>query len=208
MQWRPGIQERFKDQLCLWCDERCDPAEDMTIDQRTDASYQMIQGAKCWHLIALLHQFVNGCIDEIRWIFHRVNGPQDGANGDPASVFAIGKDLIVLSYHLMVTGEDAWAVIDRNQVFRERARFTNMGHDGSGNFIHARKIAQTGKEFEPEHEIELILPRTGHSLGKVAFLFRWGIGFNQFFGSIAALYTVIRRSIQRGYSGDSLFFLK
>src|SRR5260370_17673804 len=148
MQWRPGIQERLKGQLRRWRYERCDPAEDTTLDQRTDTSHQTIQCAKCRHLIALLDQFVNGRIDEICWVFHGANGPQDGANGDPASVFAIGKDLIVLSNHLMMTVESTWSVIVKNQLFRKSERFANMGQDGGGNVIHARKIAQTGKEFE------------------------------------------------------------
>ncbi len=46
-----------------------------------------------------------------------------------------------------------------------------MGHNGGGNFIHARKIAQTRKQFDPEHEIQLMLLRTGQCVNKAAFLF-------------------------------------
>jgi hypothetical protein len=62
------------------------------------------------------------------------------------------------------------------------------------------------KEFDLKHEVESMLLGTSRGLDKVAFLFRRGIGFNQFFSGIAVLHMTVNRSIQRGHKNILFYY--
>src|SRR5260370_13215744 len=90
-------------------------------------------------------------------------------------------------------------VVPRNHVCCQIKRLANMVYQRSGNLIKRRKIAQTRKELDPEHEVQLVLHGSGHRAHKATFFFRWGIRFDQLFGSVTAFHPTINRSINSGH---------
>jgi transcriptional regulator with XRE-family HTH domain len=121
----------------------------------------------------------------------------------PASVFAIGNNLILLPHELLMAVERPWVVIrgyTQEPGLRAGRAHPEHGPPWRKESHPRRENSPDRKQFDPEHEIQLMLRGPGHRVNKAAFLFDRGIGFNQFLGGIAALDTTINSSIYRGHS--------
>jgi hypothetical protein len=90
-------------------------------------------------------------------------------------------------------------VVPRNDICGKIKRIANVVHQRGGNLTERREVAQTRKQLDPEHEVQLVLHRSGHRAHKATFFWRGGIGFNQLFGGITAFHPAINRSINRGH---------
>ena len=61
----------------------------------------------------------------------------------------------------------------RNYFCGQVERFPIMVYHGSRNLVQSWKIAQTRKELDSEHEVQLVLHGSGHRTDKAAFFFCW-----------------------------------
>ena len=151
---------------------------DPSIDQRANPSRKTIQGAKGGHFVALFNEFFQGRIDHIRRVVHGAHSTQECAEDDPTCLFAIGEDLVVLAHHLVMPIQRPLMVVSRNHLCGQVERLTNMVYQWSRNVTQRWKIAQTWKELDPEHEVQLVLCGSSHRAHKTTFFFCWGVGFD------------------------------
>lgn len=86
-------------------------------------------------------------------------------------LFAIGEDLVVLAHYLVMTVQCPIVVVPRKYLCGQVERLTNMVDQWSRNLTQCWKIAQTRKEFDSEHEVQLVLRGSGHRADKAAFFF-------------------------------------
>jgi len=152
----------------------------------------------------LFDEFFQDRINHISRVIHRANGTQERPERSTPSLFAIRDDLIVLSHQLVMPIQRPIMVVPRNHVCGKVEPLANVGYQRGRNLIKCWEVAQTRKQFDPEHEIQLMKLRTGHGVNKAAFLVGWSIGFNQFFGRIASFHMTVNRSINRGHKNFSL----
>src|SRR2546421_8759722 len=95
-------------------------------------------------------------------------------------------------------------VVSRNHLCGQVERLTNMVDQWSRNFTQRWKIAQTWKELDPEHEVQLVLRGSSHRTDKTAFFFGWSIGLDQLFGGVTPFHPAINRAINSGHSPTPL----
>lgn len=102
-------------------------------DPCANASAEATQGVKGTHFVAPGDAFFQGHIDPIRRVVPGAQRTLLCAEDDPASLFARGKDLIVLAYHLVIPRKRPIMVIPRNRLCRKIECVTTMVYQRQGN---------------------------------------------------------------------------
>jgi len=99
-----------------------------SLDQCANPSGETIQRAKGRHFVTLFDEFFESRIDHIRRVVHRAHRTQECAEDNPACLFAIGKDLIVLAHYLVMTIQRPIMVIPGNNFCAQVECLTNIAY--------------------------------------------------------------------------------
>jgi len=158
---RVGVEQAVEPPPPVVVQARLDAREDAAIDQRAHTPRQAVEGGEGRQLVAPADQFLDGHVDEVGRVVHRLRGPMHGHDGAVPRVRPVGGDVEVGAHGLMVAIHRARRIVAERRVRGELQDDAQVRGDDDGHVGEARGVAQALEALEHDHQREAMAAGAG-----------------------------------------------